>query len=517
MPGAMGVKKGFFRPRGATAFILALVLLLSWSAPGGDSCALAQEKRLRILHVNDFHGFAEPIRTLKPGEVLGGVAYLAGRASELRAADNVSSLFLAAGDMIQGHPWANMTKGKSSVELMNLLGVDVMVLGNHEFDFGPETLRDRIREMGFPVLGANVGGLDNILPYVLIEKGGVRVAVLGLVTPETPRSTHPDNVRGMTFADAAALCRRYMPQLKGKADVIVLLTHLGHLNDLELARECPGAHAVVGGHSHTRVDEPPLVGGTLVAQAWEHAKALGVVDFTVAADGSVQARGRLEMIRPGISKPDDAVAALVARYTKELEAAASEVLARTTVFLEGDGSRSRETNLGDLVADVVRERTGAQIALLNGGSIRGSLPAGAVRLQDLQAALPFDSFPVVVKMKGTEVRWVLEHGLARIEEGSGAFLQVSGLRIAFCPTAQSGKRLRRIETAKGPLMDEEEYTVVVNDFMAAGGDGFTLLRDLVGKDESWRGETIRDMVADFLRRRGEVAPVTDGRILTVED
>src|SRR4030042_1094629 len=165
----------------------------------------AAQVDLKILYVNDFHGFAEPYKPTGSDAPLGGIAYLAGAVD--RARGKTPSLLLAAGDMIQGNAWANFSRGKSSIEVMNAMKFDAMVVGNHEFDFGPKVLKERMAQARFPVLGANVKGLAALKPYVIKNLRGVRVAIIGVVTQETPIATHPRNVVGLTFSTPESAIR----------------------------------------------------------------------------------------------------------------------------------------------------------------------------------------------------------------------------------------------------------------------------------------------------------------------
>ncbi|MCX5893818.1 MAG: CapA family protein, partial [Deltaproteobacteria bacterium] len=170
-----------------------LLVIIFLGAP-----AQGREASLRLLYVNDFHGFAEPYQPLGSTELLGGAAYLAGAVDRRR--NERPTLLLAAGDMIQGHNWANLFHGKSSIELMNAMGFDALVVGNHEFDFGQQVLQERIKAARFAVLGANVKGLPWLKPYVIKTIGGIRVAIIGVVTADTPTTTNPRNVAGLQFS-----------------------------------------------------------------------------------------------------------------------------------------------------------------------------------------------------------------------------------------------------------------------------------------------------------------------------
>ena len=245
-----------------------LVLIIFLAAP-----AAAREARLRLLYVNDFHGFAEPYQPLAATELLGGAAYLAGAVDRLRI--QRPTLLLAAGDMIQGNNWANLFQGKSSLELMNTMRFDAMVVGNHEFDYGRKVLQQRLQEARFPLLGANVQGLPLLKPYVIKNLQGVRVAIIGVVTADTPTSTHPRNVAGLKFSPPDAAVTRCLKELRGQADLVVVLSHIGYSEDRALAQKVPGIDVIIGGHSHTKLEAPAVVNHTIIGQAWETCQGPG--------------------------------------------------------------------------------------------------------------------------------------------------------------------------------------------------------------------------------------------------
>jgi len=271
--------------------------------------AYGQQVEIRILHVNDFHGFAEAYKPLGSDELLGGIAYLAAKANELRK--EKESLSLSAGDMIQGNNWANLFQGESVIEWMNEMRFDAMVLGNHEFDFGQEVLKKRISEARFPILGANVEGVERLKPYVIKELKGIKVALIGVVTEDVPLSTHPRNVAGLNFISPMKIIEKYIKELKNKVDVMVVLSHIGYPADRMLAEKVEGIDVIVGGHSHTKITKPVKVGNTIIVQAWEHGKALGVVDLTIKDGKVIRSEGRLEEIKPEEGREDRATLALL--------------------------------------------------------------------------------------------------------------------------------------------------------------------------------------------------------------
>jgi len=194
-----------------------------------------------------------------------------------------------------------------------------MVAGNHEFDFGQEVLKKSISEASFPVLGANVEGVGLLKPYVIKELDMIRIAIIGLTTEDTPVSTHPRNVYGLKFLPPADTVLNYLRELEDRADIVLVLSHIGYQTDRALAEQVKGIDVIVGGHSHTRVDKPTVVGKTIIVQAWEHGKVLGVLDLTLDNGKIVKAEGHLEEIRPETGKEDGDVLAVVQKYKEKVD------------------------------------------------------------------------------------------------------------------------------------------------------------------------------------------------------
>ena len=491
----------------------------------------AGEKLIRILHVNDFHGFAEPYKPLGSQELLGGVSVLAERVNTLRS--ERPTLLLSAGDMIQGNTWTNLFQGESVIELMNQMKFDAMVVGNHEFDFGQEVLKKRISEAQFPVLGANVTGIDALKPYIIKELNGVKIAIIGIVTQDTPVTTHPRNVASLLFTSPAEAVDTFVRGLKDNADIIIVLSHIGHQEDRQLAETVKGIDIIVGGHSHTRVEKPVLIEKTIILQAWEHGKALGVLDITLEDNRIKTFEGHLEEIKPSSGNGDPSVSSIVEKYSSKVSSILNEKLGEADVDLDGEQVRKRETNLGNLVTDIMRQISGADVAILNGGDIRTSIRKGKITVNHVYSVLPFNDYIVAIRLSGKKIREALEHGVSAIEEGGGRFPQVSGLRFTYNPVPREGRRIREVFIAGIPLDPEKEYIVATNDFLAAGGDGYVVFGEALqtSKDFSNRGGTLKsdkiiysdssralkDVVSDYIREKRRISPHLEGRIMEVRD
>jgi 2',3'-cyclic-nucleotide 2'-phosphodiesterase (5'-nucleotidase family) len=320
--------------------------------------------------------------------------------------------------------------------------------------------------------------------------------------------------------------------LRQKAEVVIVLSHIGHAADRSLAEKVQGIDLIVGGHSHTKVSKPVRIGNTWIVQAWEHGKALGVIDL-VWKDGKViVGEGRLDEIRPVPGKEDPAIQALVGKYRLKVEAVLNAALGEAAIDLDGENVRLRETNLGNLIADIMRAASQADATIINGGGIRTSIKKGEIRVKDVYSVLPFDNYIVAVRLTGKQILGALDHGLSGIEEGEGRFPQVSGMTIGFSPSAPKGKRVKEVRIGGLPIDPGREYSVATNDFLAAGGDGYRAFGEAVKSSRDFEvvggmmkgekvvfsdsGRWLRDVVAEFIREKGKIAPGTEGRITEVE-
>lgn len=485
-----------------------------------------QQAEIRILHINDFHGFAEPYKPLGSDFMLGGLPYLASRIHEL--CQEKPTLLLSAGDMIQGNNWANLFLGESVIEWMNEMRFDAMVLGNHEFDFGQEVLRKRISEARFPILGANVGGLGHILPYLIKELGGIKIAIIGIVTEDVPLSTHPRNVVGLNFHSPLETVKKFIKELKEKVDLIIVLSHIGFSVDRILAEKIEGIDVIVGGHSHSKIERPHRVGSTFIVQAWEHGKGLGVLDLTHKDRRILDYKGYLEEIRPERGREDRATLSIVKKYEGRMDTILNEKIGEAESDLDGENVRRRETNLGNFVSDIMRRVSGADITLINGGGIRASIKKGEIRVKDVYSVLPFDNYIVAIKLTGKQIWEALEHGVSGVEDEEGRFPQVSGLTFKYFPSEKKGSRIKEVMISGCPINFGKEYVIATNDFLAAGGDGYQAFGEAIRSSKdfsitggmmkgekiaySQSGKWLRDVVVDWIREMKKIISEVEGRI-----
>jgi 2',3'-cyclic-nucleotide 2'-phosphodiesterase (5'-nucleotidase family) len=433
-----------------------------------------------IVHTNDVHGrvWAEE------GEAM-GYAHMAAIVKGIRETkENV--LLLDAGDTFQGSSAASLSQGESIVKIMNSMDYDAMVAGNHDFAYGWQKLCGLSERTDFPVLSANVPGHDGrklLEPSTIKELGGIRIGIFGLTTPETLRKTHPRNVEGLIFADPVQSAKKMVEVLRAECDLLIALVHLP-LIDTEgscarLAEEVEGIDLIVSGHSHLPLENGMEVNDTYIVQAGEHGENLGIVNIVLR-------NGVPEVINASLYSPewtgaglqgDEAVQSVINETNKENDKILSQVIGRTDVFLNGEREhvRTRETNLGKLVAEATLAATGADGAIMNGGGIRTSIEAGEITWGDILNVLPFDNFVVLKEIKGLDLIQALEHGVALYPDISGRYPQVAGIDFCFAPDKEPGNRLIEVTIAGQELEPEKMYKIAVNDFIATGGDGYIML------------------------------------------
>jgi len=439
--------------------------------------------RLRIIATNDFHGALEP-RPDAGGVMRGGAAYVAAmiESAKKECAPQCETLVLDGGDMFQGTPASNLAFGRPVVDYYNEMGYAAAALGNHEFDWGVDTLKARMRDARYAILGANVRYSDGRdVPWIrddtLITRGNTRIGVIGFSTVLTPTTTRPANVVGLRFDDPAPIvsARAKALRLRG-ADVIVVIAHAGAFCNSSGTDDCHGeiidfaralsekVDAIVSGHTHSLVDY--AVSGTPIVQARSSGRAVGVIDIPLSAgkpSGTAHEEVR-EVVDSAIS-PVPRVDSLVKAATSRVAQFVNRKVAEVAAALDREGE---QYPLGNLIADAQRWAGKGDVAIMNNGGIRASLRAGTATYGSLFEIQPFGNTLYRLRMTGAQLRDYLERVVARDELRD----HVSGITIGYNPELPAGKRIVSITFPAGrTLADGASYDVIVNDFMATGGEG----------------------------------------------
>ncbi len=496
------------------------VVPASATAPAAASALLADH--VQILHTNDIHGRmeAERVRTGSASFEKGGVALLAALAAQLRGRAPDRSLLLDAGDAWQGAFISNENKGSAVVQVMNRMGYDAQALGNHDFDWGQDVLRARAGEAKFPFLAANVvEEATGVVPsfaraYIVKDVGIARIAILGIANPGTPAINKPANVKGLRFLPAPDTVKKYLPELRQQADVIVVVTHIGKDDDLALARAVPDIDVIVGGHSHTPIQTALLEGKTTIAQAGSYAEYLGHLELTIDPQTRkvvAAARGsELTAIAGGKLQPEAEVAKIVAERANAARAVTERVVGKTQTTL--DPISAGEFPLGNLIVDGMLdycrgEGWRSDIALYNNSGVRSSIPVGDITYGKVYEVLPFDNVVVNIDLSGGQLQRIFE----RTVSGRPGNLLIAGGTYAFRFSGDVGRRITSITIGGAPLDSPRTYHVCTIDYLALGGDDQTTFRE--GTNVIY-GDLTALVVANWLTKHSPVSPKTEGRIVS---
>ena len=485
--------------------VLSLVLFNPISAFADDA------KELVILHFNDTHARVKSVE--KDGVVTGvGFDRIAQYKQDLLK-ENPNVLMLDAGDTLHGQPIATLSQGESIVKILNLMGIDAFTPGNHDFNYGFARLQELEKMMNFPIVSANVmdkSGKEVFKPYVIKEMDGFKVGIFGLSTPETSYKTNPKNVETIDFTDTIAAAKKAVEALeKENVDVIIALSHLGldqgdDTSD-KVAEAVDGIDLVIDGHSHTTLEEGRMVKNTLIASTGEYDKAFGIVTLKIA-NGEVTEKSAKLMAAADTKDivPHPDVVALLADIDKGLNEILSEKIGTSTVMLDGarENVRTKETNFGQLVADAMLDATGAEVALTNGGGIRASIEAGDITKNHIVTSFPFGNYLVTKEVKGKDIKAALEHGLSKYPEQNGGFPHVAGITFTFNTANPAGSRVSDLMIGGSPADMEKAYLFVTNDFMAAGGDDYTMLKPYATVNEY---AAFDEILVNYIKKMGTIS------------
>ncbi len=458
----------------------------------GSSGSAADSTCAVILSTNDEHGGLRPAeQPWSGGRPAGGAEAIAAYVNDVRETSPCPVFLLSGGDLMQGTLMSNLTGGRATIDVMNEIGYDAAALGNHEFDWGVQTLQERMQQARFPILSANTyeKGTDLhpawVKPYTILERDGVRIGVIGATTRSTPGTTHPDSVAGLEFRSIAETLNRYIPRVRVEGvDFVVVVMHAGGFchdaggNEARCAGEAMDELGlttapfdyVVTGHTHSRVED--RIRGAPVIQSYANMSAIGRGRMTRHSSGEVVAElVAIDAVYPDSTAQVDAVKALVDRYEKEAEDVALASVATLADPL--DKQYRGASTLGRLIADAQRAGTGADVAIMNNGGIRTNLPAGPISYGELFRVQPFQNTLILLQLGGGLLLAALESSI----DEDGIEANISGLTVEYDPEA-AGVRVRCARLSDGrPVSPESTYSVAVNNFMAAGGAGYWMLKE----------------------------------------
>ncbi len=430
-----------------------------------------------------------------------------------------------AGDFLQGSSYGIMTLGKASVEVMNTVGYDLTIPGNHEFDYGLDEYMTRSHELNFPTICANLVYKDtkqSVFPeYMVLEKCGVKVGFFGLLTTSVETSTIAGSMGNTETTDPAAAAERMVKVLKDEGvDCIVAVGHLGvddpdYMTSDEVCNQVSGIDIFIDGHSHTEMEDGKVCDGsiellpsdTVIASTGCYMKNVGVIKYD---NGNISAK----LYREKADNKDETYQA-IKRVEADVDERLSKQVGKTEIFLNGerDAVRNEETNLGDFMTDAVLRSTDSTICVLNGGLFRTSLEPGDIILKEVYDVFPFLNFVCTVDAPGSAIWDMMDFSLSLMGHSNGGYLQFSGMTVTYDPQADASHRVVSIKVDGKEIDKEATYKVVTIDFIVKGGDGNTFLSSYPSKTVG----VIEPMVANYIESMGTITEgdIEGGRLVQV--
>jgi 5'-nucleotidase/UDP-sugar diphosphatase len=478
--------------------------------------AMADETAtLRIILTGDHY-----VLPAKKGR--GGFAKLATVVKQEKAGAE-HSIFVHSGDAYSPSLLSGMLKGKQIVDMLNAVGLDYMVLGNHEWDFGVDVLRERIWESNFPILASNAVDaeglpIDGTVRTAMVSVGSFRVGIMGLITTNTKVIS---NAGTDEFLPVLATAKALAKELKGQgANLIVALTHTDVLEDQKLI-DSGIVDVLLSGHDHYSISWDN--GRSVWMESGEDSEKVGVMDVKMTSYGKsgkkrIKWEADMRMVDTLNVSEDATVAAKVKAYKDRLSKELDIKIGKTVTELDSRKKtvRTEEAAIGNLIADAMREGVDADIAFANGGGIRANKiyePGTSLTRGDILTELPFGNVVVKLELNGAQIWEALENGVSKVENGAGRFPQVSGMSFVWNSKAKGGARIVSAKIGTQPLNKGRTYTVATNNYAAGGGDGYKVFKKGKVLIDASGATLLASMVMDYIKAKGTVSPKIEGRIV----
>lgn len=451
---------------------------------------------------------------------IGGLAELGTLVKENRKAFK-NSMFLHGGDSLAPSAMSSFDRGTHMIDILNDIEPEVMAVNKREFSFKEDELVLRIGEAAFPFISSNMtdplsgGNLEGVEESQCFDYEDHKVCVIAVLDPKVDEKFLPERI---IVHDSKKRTKEVVANLRASgADVIILLT--GHLIE---GMETLLARDMVNVILHANSDEDaiiPMKGGLYAKQGTGKGNALVLNLLVTGHDNSLSIDAKGQVVMLAGYKANDLLKGKIAYYVERLSEIMDEEVGTTLVPLNTTRKmvRTEENAFANLFTDSLREYYGADVAFLNSGSIRGDklYEAGTLLTRkDIQSELPFLSESTFINITGKQLQEAIENGLSQVEDVKGGFLQVSGMVVSYCPTKPAGKRVRSISVAGVPLINEKTYSLATDDYLASGGDGFTMLKDLSPVDGKQDSLVIWTIVRAYIEKYREVAPKIEGRLVS---
>lgn len=500
-------------------------ILPKQTATNAEALAWVREARFPLftfLSTNDFHGQLETGK-LVSSKLVGGSAYNMTYVNNYKALNPAGTVLMDAGDMMQGMPISNLLWGESVIDVYNHMGYVASVTGNHEFDWGLDTLQQRMDQAEFPILVANIflEGTDTrpdwAVPTTMLSVKGEKIGVIGVTSVYTPTIVMAGVLDGYEFHDAGPIVEELAAELRDDgAKMVVVLAHMpdvyGGVVSGEMTQVAvPGVDLIISGHSHSGYSG--LINNIPIIQQYSSGTAIGVSNLTYDRSTESVAKSALQVVttfNQGVT-PDPTIAGIVADYQALIAPIVNAVKASTTGLITRGGNDRyiKEVPMGDLIADAQAWKGGTQIAFMNPGGIRADIGYLSyphdITWGDFFTVQPFDNKLVTMTLTGSQIYALLEQQFVP-PQSSMKLLQQSGLIYHYNLSLPQGSRITSLTLKDGTpiLPDATPYTVTCNEFIATGGDGFSVF--LSGTNVTRIGVSDLDALIEYVQYLYGVPP-----------
>jgi len=520
-----------------------------------SSFIFGEDLLLDIMFTNDIHGGidAYPATFINPNfpPTLGGGGSAATYVTEVRELTDArtrDNLLVDAGDFFQGHPVGTISKGVAVIQYMNLIGYDLSVVGNHEYDIGEEALIETYKHAEFPILSCNIVRkgtnelVDYVQPYIIIKKMGIRIGIIGVTTTDTGQMSFPENVKNVDFLPAKPELEKYIKIVRNEGvDLVIVVGHLGlpyHCEQAyenrylqndnekeerrwgydaqELAHEVEGIDIFFAGHIHKGFPEPwedPFT-HTLVFQGWAYGSSMGHIIIKIDKETKTISGYELPAIREGVLItlfedqfiPDEMIADTILTMQRIAEKGMDEIIG----FASEQISKmdvDAQSKIGNLVCDAMLETTDADFSFLNLGGIRGEVQKGPITYRNIFNVMPFDNQVVTIEVDGAFLKDIIEMRVS----GSRHGLRVAGVNVIYNRKRKDYDRITKLLIQGEPWDKDKIYHITTTDFLLQGNAGLTMLTKIPEEQITRYEKSLRDCIVDYVKKKSPVNIQIDNR------
>lgn len=539
-------------------FLLTVLLLIFLTS------VYAEDLLLDVLFTNDIHGGIDsyPATFMNPDfpPMLGGGGSAATYIKKIRKLTDQKTrdnFLVDAGDFFQGHPVGSMSKGKAVIKYFNMIGYDLTVVGNHEYDIPEEDLIETYKLAEFPVLSCNIVNretgelVDYVTPYLIVEKMGVKFGIIGLTTTDTELMSFPENIKNIDVLPAKEACQKYVDKIKDKVDIVIVVGHMGlpynpqpaydrryNTDDgdkeenvggyggdtnrkwgydaQEIAHEVDGIDVFFGGHMHKGFAEPweDPVTHTMVFQGYAMGSNVGHVTLKIDKETKTISGYEAPAIREGVLVtlfedefiPDEEIADTILVMQKIAEAGMDEVIGEAAIHLSRGGSGPQNI-IGNLVCEAMLDYTKADFSFMNLGGIRDDIARGPITYRDVFEVMPFDNQIVMFEVDGKFLKNIIEMRVS----GSHHGLRVAGVEVVINRSRKDYNRVSKLIIAGEPLKADKIYNVTTSDFLLQGNAGLVMLTKIKEEKITRYEKDLRDAIAEYIKENSPVSTQIDNR------